>query len=144
MKREIFASHFRDRVVHHLIARKIEPFLERILIHNAYSARSGKGTTYGIRRISRFIRACSDNYTKDAYILKLDISGFFMGINRSILLGKIRDLMSRFLSKDDFEEYFSLTKTIVERDVTKNCRIHGDRTDWVGLPKNKSLFYGKP
>lgn len=63
VKREIFASHFRDRIIHHLIARKLEPFLERVLIHDAYASRRGKGTSYGINRISRFIRACSENYT---------------------------------------------------------------------------------
>lgn len=39
VQREIFASDFRDRVIHHLILRKIEPLLERILIHDVYSAR---------------------------------------------------------------------------------------------------------
>ncbi len=39
VQREIFASHFRDRVVHHLIARRLEPILERILIHDVYSSR---------------------------------------------------------------------------------------------------------
>ncbi len=39
VQREIFASDFRDRVVHHLVIRKIELFLDRILIHDSYSAR---------------------------------------------------------------------------------------------------------
>ena len=39
VQREIFASHFRDRVVHHLIARRLTPILERVLIHDVYSSR---------------------------------------------------------------------------------------------------------
>ena len=39
VQREIFASHFRDRVVHHLIARRLTPILERTLIHDVYSSR---------------------------------------------------------------------------------------------------------
>ena len=51
-KREIFAADFRDRVVHHLIARKIQPLLEAQFIDDSYSTREGKGTLYGIRRIA--------------------------------------------------------------------------------------------
>lgn len=39
VQREIFASHFRDRVVHHLIAHRLNPILERVLIHDVYSSR---------------------------------------------------------------------------------------------------------
>ena len=94
-----------------------------------------------MKRISKFIRACSDNYTKDTYILKLDISGFFMGIDRELLLQKINGLLDRFLSEDEKEVYCFLIETLVRRDVTKDCLIKGKRTDWVGLPKSKSLFY---
>jgi hypothetical protein len=39
------------------------------------------------------MRSVSDNYQRDAYILKLDISGFFMSIDREKLWGKIEDLI---------------------------------------------------
>lgn len=97
-----------------------------------------------MKRISRFIRACSDNYTKDAYILKLDISGFFMGIHREFLLQKINSLLDRFLPEDEREIYGFLIETLIRRDITKDCVIKGKRTDWVGLPKSKSLFYSAP
>ncbi len=42
VQREIFASHFRDRVVHHLIARRLTPIIERVLIHDVYNSRRGK------------------------------------------------------------------------------------------------------
>ena len=42
VQREILASHFRDRIVHHLIASRLEPHLEKLLIHDVYSSRKGK------------------------------------------------------------------------------------------------------
>lgn len=51
VQREVFAADFRDRVVHHLIARKIEPLLEAEFIDDSYSTRKEKGTLYGIRRV---------------------------------------------------------------------------------------------
>jgi RNA-directed DNA polymerase len=44
------------------------------------------------------MRSCSENYQRDAYILKLDISGFFMSIDRERLLEKIQDLICPMVS----------------------------------------------
>ncbi len=89
VKREIFAADFRDRVVHHLIFNYISPIFEKTFINDSYSCRVGKETHYGIKRIDKFIRSCSENYQKDCYILKLDITGYFMAINKTILFQKI-------------------------------------------------------
>jgi len=85
VKREIFAANFRDRIVHHLIINKLNPLFEKEFIHDSFACRVGKGTHYGIRRVDHFIRTCSQNYTKDCFILKLDIKAFFMSINRGLL-----------------------------------------------------------
>jgi RNA-directed DNA polymerase len=76
VKREIFAADFRDRIVHHLIIGKLNPYFEKQFIYDSYACREGKGTHFGIRRVDRFIRQCSESYTKDCYILKLDVQGF--------------------------------------------------------------------
>ena len=78
--REVFAPAFESRVVDHLIARKIEPLLEERFIDDSYSTRKGKGTLFGIERMERHIRACSHDYTRDCYVMKLDIRSFFMDL----------------------------------------------------------------
>ena len=99
VKREIFAADFRDRVVHHLIIGKLNQLFEKQFIYDSYSCRVGKGTHFGIQRIDKFIRKCSENYTKDCYILKLDLQGFFMSINKSILFTKLEQFI-----KDKYNE----------------------------------------
>ena len=93
VKREIFAADFRDRVVHHLVIHKLNPLFEKLFIHDSYACRKGKGTQFGIQRVARFIRQCSLNYTQDCYVLKLDIQGFFMHINKAILFGELESLI---------------------------------------------------
>lgn len=144
VKREIFAGDFRDRVIHHLIIQKLNPLFENLFIYDSYSCREGKGTLFGIHRINRFIRQASENYTRDTYILKLDIEGFFMNIDRSILLGQIQRAIDTKYAWDDYEELFRLCKKVIENDPTTNCIIKGRREDWVGLPRSKSLFFSKP
>ena len=79
--REVFAAEFRDRVVQHLLVNRIEPVLDRGMIHDSYSCRKGRGTLYGVRRIRRFIAQCSEGYTRDCYVLKCDLEAFRSSVN---------------------------------------------------------------
>ncbi|OVE79378.1 hypothetical protein BVY01_02760 [bacterium I07] len=142
VKREIFAASFRDRVIHHYIFTCISPIFEKTFINDSYSCRKGKGTHYGIKRIDHFIRSCSENYQKDCYILKLDIKGYFMAMNRMLLFHKIKSILTNHLIKIDFD--LSLVLWLIEKtifnDPTKNGIRKSKRSDWIGLPENKSLF----
>jgi len=146
VKREIFAASFRDRIVHHFIYNHIAPLFETSFINDSYSCRAGKGTHYGIKRIDRFIRCCSENYAKDCYILKLDIRSYFMSINRDLLFSTIKAAISNNRNRIEIDP--SLILYLIEKTIfngpTHNCCIKGKRLDWSGLPRSKSLFYAKP
>jgi len=144
VRREIFAADFRDRVIHHLIFNYINPIFEKHFIKDSYSCRIGKGTSFGIRRVGHFIRSCSENHQKDCWILKLDIKGYFMAIDRNILFEKIeRKLKTLQTANFDINLMLYLLRAIVFHDPTKNCRVRGKRDDWIGLPKSKSLFFAE-
>lgn len=144
--REVFAADFRDRVVHHLVYNAISPLFERLFIHDSYSCRTGKGTSEGIRRVGHFLRSCSRNYQRDCHILKLDISGYFMSIDRSLLYAKVEKQLLRHRDGATFDVdlILYLIRKIVFHDPTAGCAMRGDRRDWIGLPKSKSLFWAQP
>jgi hypothetical protein len=144
VKREIFAADFRDRVVHHLVINKLNSIFEKEFIHDSYACRIGKGTDFGIQRINRFIRRCSENYTKDCYILKLDIKGFFMHIDKNILFERLKILICEKYKESDKELLLKLCQKIIYNDPTKNCIIKGKSSNWDSLPYDKSLFYSPP
>lgn len=144
VKREIFASDFRDRVAHHLIIGKLNHLFEKQFINDSYSCRVGKGTHFGIQRIDRFIRQCSANYTKNCYILKLDLQGFFMSINKTILFERLEKFIKEKYQAPDKELIIKLSKQVILNDPTKNCIIKGYKSDWDNLPQTKSLFHSQP
>jgi len=144
VKREIFAADFRDRVVHHLLINKLNSLFERTFIYDSYACRKGRGTHFGIMRVDRFIRRCSLNYSKDCYVLRLDIQGFFMAIDKRILWKKLSDLITNQYHQPDKCRVLNLCHKILNHNPTKNCFIKGARHDWCGLPKDKSLFYSPP
>lgn len=140
VKREIFAANFRDRVVHHYVMNKLMYIFENQFIDDTYSCRVGKGTLYGIRKLQKFILSCTENYQKEAFILKLDIQGYFMNIRKPLLYQKMEALIRKKYEGDDLERLLALVKCIVLNDPTRNCIFKGRKSDWNGLPANKSLF----
>jgi RNA-directed DNA polymerase len=144
VKREIFAADFRDRVVHHLVIGKLNNLFERQFIHDSYSCRVDKGTHFGIQRVDKFIRQCSGNYTKNCYILKLDLQGFFMSINKETLFAKLEQFINEKYKNSDKDFLIKLCKQIIFNDPTKNCIIKGNKSDWNDLPQTKSLFHSQP
>ena len=141
VKREIFAAQFRDRVIHHLIVNKLNEFFEKEFIYDSYSCRKDKGTLFGIKRIEHFIRSCSNNYQKDCWILKIDIRGYFMSINKDILIEKLVNFIDKKYKKSDKERIIWLCSKIINNDSTENCILKSPYYKWKDLPKSKSLFH---
>ena len=139
-KREIFAADFRDRVVHHLIAQKIVPLLESQFINDSYSTREGRGTLYGIHRVEEQIRQESDNYTRDCYVMKLDIEGFFMAINKRMLYAEVEAFLRERYHANDLPLLLWLIRLTVMNRPEQGCVFRCPRRMWRGLPKTKSLL----
>jgi retron-type reverse transcriptase len=153
-QREVFAADFRDRIVHHLYYNYTHQIYERTFIHDTYSCIKGRGTHYGIRRLEEHIRKESQNYTVPCYVMKMDIRGYFMHIDRQrlleICLATINKMARHRVSCHrperwenvvdiDFVKY--LTEVIVLLDPSLCCQVKGQKSDWDGLPLDKSLFH---
>uniref|UniRef100_UPI004056ED7D reverse transcriptase domain-containing protein n=1 Tax=Alistipes sp. TaxID=1872444 RepID=UPI004056ED7D len=154
--REVFAANFRDRIVHHLFYNYTYKLFERTFIYDTYSCIKKRGTHFGINRLKHHILSVSAGYSKAAYVLKIDIRGYFMNINRNLLLRICREVLARMKSREsdikgktwgelldyDFVDY--LLETIICIDPIQNCHILGKLSDWEKLPKEKSLFFTNP
>jgi len=140
--REVFAASFRDRIVHHLLYNWLSPVFEPSFIYDSYSCRAGKGTLFGIRRLEHHIRSCSDNYRKECYVLKLDIEGYFMNIQRQRLFDIIVSRLSRHSDYQfDVRLAIRLLSQVIFNDPVKGCYRKGSLSDWDDLPESKSLFH---
>lgn len=143
--REVFAAHFRDRIVHHLFYNYTHRMFERTFITDSYSCVPGRGTHRGIERLQHHIRSVSQGHSRPCYVLKLDIRGYFMHIRRDTLLAICRTTLGKMRSKPewrmlDFELIDWLLDIIVGVNPVDSCRRLGALSDWDGLPADKSLF----
>ena len=145
--REIFAAPFRDRIVHHLLINRLSSYFEKYFIRDSFACRKEKGIFAAVSRLERFIRSESENGKKECFVLKVDIKGFFMSINRALLCEKLEKFIDcKILSDNDdkiiLDKEFikSLVRKIVLADPTKNCIRRSPLSFWDSLPSDKSLF----
>ena len=143
-KREVFAAQFRDRVVHHLYYNYTHEIYERTFIADSYSCVPERGTHYGINRLASHIRKASHNYTRKCYVMKLDIRGYFMHIDRQRLLEIATATLQKMAQKTDgidIDFLLWLTREIILLDPNENCHIVGSEDDWIGLDPAKSMRF---
>lgn len=142
VKREIIAADFRDRVVHHLLCGWINPIFDRQFIYDSYSCRVGKGTLFGIKRAQGFLRGASDDFRKPCWVLRLDIKGFFMAIDRRILHGLVLKGLGKtgWSGIRDVELTKYLLQKIIFNDPLSQATFRSPPQKWFGLPPDKSLI----
>lgn len=138
--REVFCASFRDRVVQHFVYNELNPVIEKMLIADTCSCRLRKGTDYAIKREIRKLRQVTENYTKDAWIQKIDLSGFFMSINRQWLCEKILDIVDNRYMGDYKSTLRYLVPIIILSDPTKGAIRLSPPWKWDKLPPRKTLF----
>lgn len=144
--REIFAAPFRDRVIHHFLYNGVADWWDRRLIEDCYSCRVGKGTLYGIKRMAKHIQAVSESYTKETYVVKMDVQGYFMSLPRQGLYERVCwGLDRQFPNKGPkYKIYKYLWREVIFDDPVLGVERRGNLKEWDILPKTKSLFAQPP
>lgn len=133
--REIWAAPFRDRIVHHLIHNELCDAFERQYIDQTYSCIRGRGTVKCINDAFRGCRSITNNFQSEAFFIKLDISSFFVSIEKHILWDILREKIDENCLLAD------LVKMVIFSDITKNPRIVNQKM-LRQVPVQKSLFNG--
>ncbi|MDR2337526.1 MAG: RNA-directed DNA polymerase [Deltaproteobacteria bacterium] len=154
--REIFAAPFRDRIIHHFLYDLVYEWWDKHFIYDSYSCRLGKGSLLGIKRLYHHIMSVSENGTKEAFVLKLDLQGYFMSLPRGKLFKqadwglKKQFLERKFSSKGeriDCEKKYKLCRFLWRKIIFDNpiegVTVKGKKSDWEALPKSKSMFHAK-
>lgn len=119
--REVFAGEFRDRIIHHYIAFRLEPLFEKIFCDRTYNCRKGKGQLAGVTQLAEDIREESEDYTKDAYVMKVDLKGFFMSIPKPLLAKMVDDFIVENYYGDDKEDLRWICGLVIMHRPELNC-----------------------
>lgn len=143
--REVFCSQFKDRIVQHLLLAEIEPLFESTFIYNSFACRKNKGTHLAVKRLQKGIQSIEDKNKKSAHYLQMDISGFFMSIDKKLLFNLISKRLTKTYkthkhSQQWLSEVLWLSEKIISADPVKHHIKTGDTSLFSTVPPRKSLF----
>ncbi|MGK2829190.1 RNA-directed DNA polymerase [Ralstonia pseudosolanacearum] len=131
--REVWAAEFRDRIVHHLLYNRIGPRFERSFIADSCACIKGRGTLYAAARLEKKVRSITQNWSRPAHYLKLDLANFFVSIDKRILL----DLLLAKIS-EPFLRW--LTELVLMHDPRVDFVYLGDPGMMDKVPPHKRLM----
>ena len=143
--REIFAANFRDRIVQHWVCLRLIPLVEE-RFHQmgdiSFNCRKGFGVQAAIVDIATKIEKVSQGYTREAWIVKLDMKAFFMTIDRRILWRFLKPFIQEHYHGADIDTLLWLTWTILRHHPQKDCVLRG-RDFKDEMPHEKSLLFAE-
>jgi hypothetical protein len=132
--REIFAAQFRDRIVHHLLVSHLEPIWERRFIYDSYACRKDKGNHAAVKRLQEFMRKVSNNRSRSAFFMHLDVRSFFVSIDKQILY----DILCR---REERPEILWLMGVVIFNNPAEKPVKKGQMSLFEQIPRHKSLFH---
>lgn len=135
--REVWASTFADRVVHHICYNRLRPRFEPYWIANTFACISGRGTGAASDWAERSARRVTQGWSQKAYILQADIKNCFPRI--------MREKLHEMLKPKIYERWLDqLVNEIINVDVTDNAHLPGDPSLLKLIPEFKSLWKAEP
>ncbi len=130
--REVWAADFRDRIVHHLFYNHVSPRFYASFIADSCACIPERGTLYAVKRLEKKIRSATQNWSKPAFYLKLDLANFFVAIDKNVL--------HKQLAKKIHEPWWlSLADLILFHDPRQNYELRGEATKLNLVPAHKRL-----
>lgn len=124
-ERVIQTSSFKDKVIQHsLCDNVILPRLQRIFIPDNCAGQKGKGTLFGLDRLSEQMEQFYERYGFEGYILKCDITKFFYSISHE----QLKDIVHYQFGYDE--------------DICWLCDLFIDSTDGKGIPLGNQINQG--
>ena len=123
-ERIIQTSSFKDKVVQHSLCDNVlMPKLQRIFLYDNCAAQIGKGTLFGLNRLSNQMQQFYSKYGFNGYILKCDVTKFFYSISHEHL-------------KDIVRYHFR------DPDIRWLCDLFVDSTEGKGIPLGNQVNQG--
>ena len=130
--REVWAAEFRDRVVHHLLYNRIAPRFYASFIVDSCACIPGRGTMYGAQRLEAKIRSITQNWSRPAHYLKLDLANFFVSIDKRIVFEQLARRVTE-------PWWLDLAGTILFHDPRQDFELRGSQAELDLVPAHKRL-----
>lgn len=138
--REVFASDFATRILHYYLSYGLRPILDKILTVHTYNNRVGMGQSACQKAVIKDIYLKSKGYTRNCYLIKIDLKGCFPNIDQQIVYDQLRNVIEKYYFKEDREELLYMLGICIFSYPTNHCYRKSNLFEWNLIPPEKSLF----
>ena len=136
--REIYAAQFGDRVIQHFYMKEVEEILETELVEGCSSCIKGKGTEYALKLLKKHLEETSNYGKSDCFYLKINLSGYFMSIDRKQVEKFSKLIETKYQGKHK-ELLLYLTPLIFENNPAENCRYKCNEELRKKVPERRTM-----
>ena len=137
--REIYAAQFRDRIVQHFYMKELDAILESKYVIGCSSCIKGRGTDYALKLLRNYLKETSYNGKKDCYFLKIDLSGYFMSIDREQICDKFKNIILSDYKGKHKDLLLYLTPIIFLNNPSLNCTYKCSEEDRLKVPERRKM-----
>lgn len=138
--REVFASDFATRILHHYLDIRLKPILEKRFTSHTFNNRAGMGQMSCQNAVISDIYEVSEGFTKEAWVIKLDMKGCFPNINQDIAFNLLKNIILEDYVGPDKDSMIEILLICIYSHPTSHCKRKGNLKDWELIPPEKSLF----
>lgn len=138
--REVFASDMSTRILHHYLDIRLRPLLERRLSRHTFNNRVGMGQNACQNALISDIYEVTAGFTKDAWIIKVDMSGCFPNIVQDIAYKQLEEVILSDYNGRDKDDLLYILQVCIYSYPTHHCYRKSPMSKWEKIPAHKSLF----
>ena len=139
--REVIAAVFDDKMVQTFYCETVIPLLERHFLHpDSYACRKGKGGLRAVLQLQEYIYDDSRGYTRDVWLAKIDLKGFFMSIDTELGVRLLCDFINARMEDGPRKQLvLYLTRIIYQSMPQMHCIMQATRELHESLPEYKRM-----
>ena len=138
--REVFASDMSTRILHHYLDIRLRPLLEKKMSRHTFNNRVGMGQTACQSAVISDIYEMSAGFTRDTWIIKLDLSGCFPNIIQDVAYKQLEEVILNDYHGRDKDELIYMLNVCIFSYPTHHCYRKSRYDEWSVIPPDKSLF----
>lgn len=143
--REVFAADMGTKTLQQYVEQRLRPEVERRLIDRIFNNRVGMGNLACINQVITDIYEVSQGFTKDCWIIKIDMQGYFPNASQDVVFEQLGDVAKAVCrDEEDLEEMLYLISSNVYCRAAEHAYRKSAHHLWEEIPKEKSLFHKPP
>ena len=144
--REVFACDHNNRTTDHSLDLDLRPLLENRMTDRTFNNRIGYGPDAAINQVIEDVYKASEGFTRDCWIIKYDLTGYFPNANRQHAYDQLSEVIEQDFHgteerKDDLRY---LLRQAVLSDPLARCEIRSSDEERKKIAPHKSIFNKPP